>query len=73
MYSSSDSCRGHCRLAGFADIGVKIHGSSNKRNTVKALFSAFEQLEILEAEMEKGLGGKPGDREDRRFVPVVHV
>ena len=47
-----------CKLAGIHDIGVKIHGSRNPRNTVKCVFEAFDgmktQEEILEAGRKDG-------------------
>lgn len=35
-------------MAGIHDIGVKIHGSRNPRNTVKCLFEAFDQMRTHE-------------------------
>ncbi|KAG7672948.1 hypothetical protein Ndes2526B_g08526 [Nannochloris sp. 'desiccata'] len=47
-----------CKLAGIHDIGVKIHGSRNPRNTVKCLFEAFDGMktheEILGGEVDNG-------------------
>ena len=47
-----------CKLAGIHDIGVKIHGSRNPRNTVKCLFEAFDGMktheEILTGVKEEG-------------------
>lgn len=53
MYPLS-SCRGLrcsdlmasiCQLAGIKDIGIKIQGSRNLRNSVMALFKAFDQMQ----------------------------
>lgn len=35
-------------LAGINAIGIKTHGSRNARNSVKALFQAFDQLTTIE-------------------------
>jgi small subunit ribosomal protein S5 len=47
-----------CKLAGIHDIGVKIHGSRNPRNTVKCLFEAFDGMktheEILDGHVDNG-------------------
>ena len=47
-----------CKLAGIHDIGVKIHGSRNPRNTVKCLFEAFDGMktheEIMGGVVENG-------------------
>jgi len=47
-----------CKLAGIHDIGVKIHGSRNPRNTVKCLFEAFDGMktheEILSGVVDNG-------------------
>jgi small subunit ribosomal protein S5 len=47
-----------CKLAGIHDIGVKIHGSRNPRNTVKCLFEAFDGMktheEILGGAVDNG-------------------
>jgi small subunit ribosomal protein S5 len=47
-----------CKLAGIHDIGVKIHGSRNPRNTVKCLFEAFDGMktheEIMGGEVDNG-------------------
>lgn len=37
-----------CKLAGIHDIGVKVHGSRNPRNTVKCLFEAFDKMKTYE-------------------------
>lgn len=37
-----------CKLAGIFDIGVKVHGSRNPRNTVKCLFVAFDDMRTFE-------------------------
>lgn len=34
-----------CRLAGVKDVGIKIQGSRNLRNSVQALFKAFDQMQ----------------------------
>lgn len=48
-----------CKLAGIHDIGVKIHGSRNPRNTVKCLFEAFDGMATHE-EILAGRGGADG-------------
>lgn len=43
-------------LAGINAIGIKVHGSRNARNSVKAMFQAFEQLTTIEKmAQEKGM------------------
>ena len=43
-------------LAGINAIGIKTHGSRNARNSVKALFQAFEQLTTIEQQAkDKGM------------------
>jgi len=37
-----------CKMAGIHDIGVKVHGSRNPRNTVKCLFEAFDVMKTHE-------------------------
>lgn len=37
-----------CKLAGIYDIGVKVHGSRNPKNTVKCLFVAFDGMRTFE-------------------------
>eukprot|EP00887_Chlorella_sp_A99_P006150 scaffold22.g6150.t1 len=53
-----------CKMAGIHDIGIKCHGSRNARNTVKAVFEAFDRLrtvdEILEQPGKLGLVMPPG-------------
>ena len=41
---ASDMITGICKLAGIHDLGVKIHGSRNRRNAVKCLFEAFGKM-----------------------------
>lgn len=45
-----------CKLAGIHDIGVKVHGSRNPRNTVKCLFKAFDEMRTHEEIMTAGDG-----------------
>ena len=45
-----------CKLAGIHDIGVKIHGSRNPRNTVKCLFEAFDGMKTHEEILFKDSG-----------------
>lgn len=40
-------------LAGINSIGIKAHGSRNARNSVKALFQAFEQLTTIEQKAQE--------------------
>ena len=43
-------------LAGINSIGIKIHGSRNARNSVKALFQAFGELTTIEKQaQQKGM------------------
>ena len=53
---------GVCRLAGLADVGVKLHGARTPRNAVKALIKALEGGPTLAgAAREAALaGGVPG-------------
>lgn len=45
-----------CRLAGIRDIGIKVHGSRNPRNSVKALFNAFAMIrDPREVAAEQGM------------------
>lgn len=37
-----------CKMAGVHDVGVKVHGSRNPRNTVKCLFDAFDKMRTHE-------------------------
>lgn len=37
-----------CQLAGIYDVGIKIHGSRNLRNTVKALIRGLESQKVEE-------------------------
>lgn len=43
-----------CKLAGIHDVGVKVHGSRNPRNTVKCLFKAFDGMRTHEEIMSAG-------------------
>ena len=40
-------------LAGICDIGIKTHGSRNARNSVKAMFQAFGQLNTIEKKAQE--------------------
>ncbi|KAL6781316.1 MRPS5 [Auxenochlorella protothecoides x Auxenochlorella symbiontica] len=41
---ASEMIGGICKMAGIHDIGVKVHGSRNRRNAVKCLFEAFDKI-----------------------------
>lgn len=45
---ASEMIAGICKMAGIHDIGVKIHGSRNRRNAVKCLFEAFDKMRTHE-------------------------
>jgi small subunit ribosomal protein S5 len=48
-----------CRMAGIHDVGAKVHGSRNPRNTVKCLFEAFDKMRTgEEIEAAAGRGGR---------------
>jgi small subunit ribosomal protein S5 len=53
---------GVCRLAGLADVGVKLHGARTPRNAVKALIKALEGGATLAgaAREAAAAGGVPG-------------
>ncbi|KAL3155766.1 hypothetical protein ABBQ32_012783 [Trebouxia sp. C0010 RCD-2024] len=62
-------------LAGIKAIGIKIHGSRNTRNSVKALFQAFGQLTTIEQQAkDKGMtavevivGSRPKPRQRGKY------
>lgn len=58
-----------CRLAGIADIGVKVHGTRNVRNTVKALIQGFESQIVPQEQIELPL--VKADKLKRRKVKGV--
>lgn len=63
-------------LAGIKAIGIKIHGSRNTRNSVKAVFQAFEQLTTIEQQAkDKGMtavevivGSRPKPRQRGKYA-----
>lgn len=63
-------------LAGINSIGIKTHGSRNARNSVKALFKAFEQLTTIEqlakdkgmAAVEVIVGSMPKPRQRFKYA-----
>jgi len=63
-------------LAGINSIGIKAHGSRNARNSVKALFQAFEQLTTIEdkakemgmAAVEVIVGSRPKPKQRFKYA-----
>lgn len=61
---ASTMVRDILKMAGLHDVGVKVHGSRNPRNTVKCLFEAIDKLRTHEEILE-------GPGSDGRLVLAV--
>ncbi|KAK9816545.1 hypothetical protein WJX72_001780 [[Myrmecia] bisecta] len=51
-----------CRLAGLRDIGIKVHGSRNRRNMVMAVFEVFGKVNMVQAQQRAVDSAKAAQR-----------
>ena len=57
-----------CQLAGLQDVGVKVHGSRNPTNTVKALLHALQNSAGSDLLGEVGIRAFASSQEGARLA-----